>query len=138
MSNRKFTHPYNKDFTIERLRTKYRLHKSLIVGYDFDHTIFDYDGIGGDFSCVIDLLRECSELGFTMCLYTAEHSQRRIQEKIEYCKELGLNVDYVNESPALAGTKKPYFNILLDDTAGLEEAFHILATIVDEIKEGKL
>lgn len=43
---------------------------------------------------------------------------------IEYCKHFGIAVDYINENPEIMNTRKPYYNILLDDRAGLECAFN--------------
>ena len=128
-----FTHPCTKEASIERVWKQYQLYGNLVIGYDFDNTVFDTHKKGGDYSCVIDLLVECSKLGFVMCLYTAEPDEDVLKKKIKYCKKLGINVDFVNESPIL-NTKKPYFNVLLDDTAGLAEAYEILSTIVDKIK----
>lgn len=52
-------------------------------------------------------------------------------------KLLGLDEDfelYTNESPVFPNSEKPYYNILLDDRAGLEESYEILKYVVDEIK----
>ena len=52
-------------------------------------------------------------------------SAERIKEyTIEYCKHFGIAVDYINENPEIMNTRKPYYNILLDDRAGLECAFN--------------
>lgn len=37
-------------------------------------------------------------------------------------------------SSIFSKSKKPYYNILLDDRAGLEESYEILKYVVDEIK----
>lgn len=51
--------------------------------------------------------------------------------KTDYCKHFGIEPDYVNESPLIKGTKKPFFNLLLDDRAGLKEAYTLLIKIID-------
>lgn len=132
---RKFNHPQNRKKLVERLLEKYHKENGLIIGFDFDHTIFDYHNEGGDYSCVIDLLKVCSELGFTMCLWTTEPNEEKLSWKIDYCKELGIKVDYVNESPVkkFKHCVKPYFNILLDDISGLEEAYYILGETIEKI-----
>lgn len=56
------------------------------------------------------------------------------QEKLEYCKSQGIKIDYLNESPFLIGEwkgKKQYFNVLLDDRAGLESAYNNLKYVLD-------
>lgn len=44
-----------------------------------------------------------------------------------------LRVDYINESPIMK-TRKPYYNTLLDDRAGLQEAFGVLDVLIYRIK----
>jgi hypothetical protein len=48
---------------------------------------------------------------------------------------MGLTPDYINESPIkYDDTVKPYFNLLLDDKAGLNEAFDRLIGFNEYIK----
>ena len=121
------THPwFSFSRQSKRLVKCYQEHKNLVIGYDFDGTIYDTNKVGGDFGDVIDLLKKCTDFGFTMCLWTAEPDPEKLAWKIEYAKKLGIGVDYVNESPLMPGTKKPYFNILLDDRAGLPYTYILL------------
>ena len=124
-------HPFCDDGCITRLVKEYETHGKLVVGFYFDNTIFDVHNNGGNYSMVIGLLKKCKELGFILCLYTAELREDWLKWKIDYCKHFGIEPDYVNESPLLPGTKKPFFNILLDDRAGLESAYLILKHVVD-------
>lgn len=96
-----FNHPFNKENCKRRLLEEYYKYGKLTVAFDFDNTIYDYHKNGGDYSEVIQLLQDCSKLGFELILFTS---------------------------------KKPYYNILLDDRAGLEESYEILKYVVDEIK----
>jgi hypothetical protein len=110
-------------------------YNGLIVAFDFDNTIYDTHDNGYDLSEVIKLLKKCSKIkGFTMILFTVEYEQEKIDKKKRYCEELGIRVDYINESPIYTEAKKPYYNILLDDRAGLLEAFDNLSFVVDCIK----
>lgn len=118
---------------MKRLANDYDKHKNLIVAFDFDNTIYDYHNEGGDYSEVIDLLRECSDLGLTMVLFTANEGEDKLNLCEAFCKDRGIRVDYINESPVMA-TRKPYYNILLDDRAGLEEAYITLKSVVGYIK----
>lgn len=126
-------HPYDNRGSYNRLLKEYKTHGKLVVGFDFDNTIFDVHNIGGDYSDIINLLRECKKLGFILCLYTAELREDWLKWKIGYCQHFGIEPDYVNESPLLPGTKKPFFNILLDDRAGLESAYLTLKKIVNYV-----
>lgn len=111
---------------VSRLVRTWKEHNNIVIGFDFDGTIYDTNEIGGDFSRVIELLKECSDFGLTMCLWTAERKEEKLAWKIEYSKSIGIKVDYVNESPLMPGTTKPYFNILLDDRSGLPYTFQVL------------
>ena len=90
---------------------------------------------GEDFSEVIDLLKECSDFGLTLILFTTQENQSEIDWRIKYCEDLGLKVSYVNESPVMTSSKKPYFNILLDDRAGLDSTFYQLFDALQIIKK---
>lgn len=123
-------HPFRSGGCVERLIKEYDEHKALVIGFDFDNTIYDVHDNGGDYTGVINLLKRCKALGFKLCLYTAELDEERLKWKILYCKYKGIEPDYINESPLINGTKKPFFNILLDDRAGLEDAYYNLLTVV--------
>ncbi|QIN96398.1 hypothetical protein DAC17_99 [Bacteroides phage DAC17] len=105
----------------------------LVVAFDFDNTIFDYHNAGLDCHQVIGLLGKCSDLGFIMVLFTANDDAKKLAWMKEYCEHYGIRVDYINESPVMQ-TKKPYYNILLDDRAGLDSAYTILEDAVDRIE----
>lgn len=96
---------------------------------------------GGDYSCVIELLKECSLLGFEMILFTTDEDDYKIMAKQTICMRLGIANITSNtlsapniSSSIFSKSKKPYYNILLDDRAGLEESYEILKYVVDEIK----
>lgn len=126
-----FYHPFCYSGSFGRLCQELDTHKKLVIGFDFDNTIFDVHNKGGDYSQVISVLQRCKELGWTLCLYTAELHEDWLKWKVDYCKHFGIEPDYVNESPLIKGTKKPFFNLLLDDRAGLEEAYTLLIKVID-------
>ena len=121
----------NKRKCIDRLKAEYKKHKNLIIGFDFDNTIYDYHNDNLHLQDIIDILKRCCELNFTMCLYTIPD---RLSFKKKYCKEIGVKYDYVNSSPIMENPSKPYFNILLDDRAGLMSSYEILKQVINELK----
>lgn len=136
-----FNHPFGKEACKKRLLEEYHKYRKLIVAFDFDNTIFDYHNTGGDYSCVIELLKECSLLGFEMILFTTDEDDYKIMAKQTICMRLGIANITSNtlsapniSSSIFSKSKKPYYNILLDDGAGLEESYEILKYVVDEIK----
>lgn len=120
----------------ERLKADYLEHKSLFVAFDYDNTVFDYHSKGIDYSEIIKLLQECKALGFTMILFTGNEGDK-LDVILQDCKDRNIPVDLVNENP-LMKTRKPYYNILLDDRAGLIEAFHLLKKLTDAIQSKQI
>ena len=79
-------------------------------------------------------------LGFEMILFSTEEDEDRIIEKQVECVQMRIG-NLINDmiippftsSRLFPNSKKPYYNILLDDRAGLEESYEILKYVVDEI-----
>lgn len=127
-------HPFDKAKCFSRLISEYQKYDGkLIVAFDFDNTIFDYHNEGGNYSRIINLLKECSDMGFIMILFTCDDSEDSIEWKKKYCSHYGIKIDYINESPIL-NTKKPYYNVLLDDRAGIYEVIDYLEQTLYVIK----
>lgn len=123
--------PFSEDDLVQRLYEECREHKALFIAFDFDNTIFDYHNSGRDFSEVIRILKECSDAGHKMILFTSNEDPEKINFICQYCRHFGIRIDYVNENPEVCeGCRKPYYNILLDDRAGLSEACEILQRIL--------
>ena len=124
---------------IDRLKKEYKEHLKLIIGFDFDCTIYDFHKEGLELQPIISLLKECSDLGFIMCIFSNCDTDANAAWKISHAQKLGIDVKFMNESPVLAESfpidrKKPYFNLLLDDRAGLSASYNILKTTLIELK----
>lgn len=129
-------HPFNQQACLERLKNEYDKYGKLIVAFDFDNTIYDFHKNGGDYSEVIDLLKECIKLEFDLILFTVDEDTDKVTEKIRWLVSNDLwsyksSHFFVNTSPVFNRSRKPYYNILLDDRAGLEESYNILKQVVD-------
>lgn len=135
-SNSIVADPYlNDDMCIERLYENWKSHNGIIIAFDFDNTVFDYYSKGYTYDKVITLLKECKNMGCTLILSTC--CDETIYEFMENkCKEVGINVDYINESPPYIPFtgNKIYYNIMLDDRAGLSAAYKILHETKEKIK----
>ena len=120
----------------DRLKKDYLEHKSLFVAYDYDNTVYDFHHQGINYDKIISLLNVCKSLGFTMILFTGNEG-----EKLEIIKrdleEREIPYDLINENP-LMPTRKPYYNILLDDRAGLKESYNYLKKLTDEIRNKEI
>ena len=129
------TDPYfSTDRNVDRLLEQYKLHGSLIVATDFDDTLFDYHKKGFDYPKVVELLLLCQAMGFTLIMLTTVEDESKLVDNVKYCKLLGLDIKYVNEGPIMPKARKPFFNIYLDDKAGLGQAYDILNQTVNLIK----
>jgi len=124
-------HPFNNLGARERLLSDYKKYGQIVVGLDFDNTIYNHVGSQDEVNEVLQLILRCQALGFPICLFTAEPSSQKLSEKYNYLKDLGINLTYINQSPLMKGTQKPFFSVLLDDRAGLESAYDALLYVVN-------
>ena len=88
------------------------------------------------FSAVISLLQRCSQdPKIVLCLWSICQDEKEIEFKVNYCTEKGIKIDYVGTSPFKMGIgSKQFFNVLLDDRAGLESAYYNLKYVLDNVK----
>lgn len=115
--------------SLERLVDVYREHKSLFVAFDFDLTVFDFHEKGDTHVAIEHILWRAKEAGCQLILFTCREGDD-LEWASHYCKEKGYEPDFVNENPIM-NTRKPYYNILLDDKAGLGEAYTLLNETLD-------
>ena len=129
----------NRENQLTRLTNEYRKHKSLIVAYDFDNTVYDYHGVGYKFDKVTELLRECKELGFYLIVYTCNGEEKYKGIK-KYSNNNKIPYDSINENAPFINFayNKLYYNILLDDRAGLDSAYSTLKELINNIKNGEI
>ncbi|NQX71315.1 hypothetical protein HQN90_35045 [Paenibacillus alba] len=123
---------------IERLVTEWKKYNNLVIAYDYDNTVYDFHRRGHQYHDVIQLLRECKAFGAHLVVFTAS-ADANFPSIINYLEANEIPFDAINESPSfvpVAGGKKIYFNILLDDRAGLSSAYHCLQAALTIIKEG--
>ncbi|WP_044397932.1 hypothetical protein [Lacinutrix sp. Hel_I_90] len=120
----------------ERLKQDYLIHKSLFVAFDYDNTVFDFHNQGINYDKIIDLLRTCKSYGFTLILFTGNEGENLEVIKKDLLKR-NIPFDLINENP-LMKTRKPYYNILLDDRAGLKDSYNTLKRLTDEIRNKEI
>jgi MoaA/NifB/PqqE/SkfB family radical SAM enzyme len=121
---------------ILRLYREWEKHKKLMVAVDFDDTIFDFHKKGNDHSMVINILKKCNELGFYVTIFTASKPERYDFIR-NHMKELGVKIDAINENVVqlpYGNNGKIYYNILLDDRAGLGQAYTTLLSVIEMIR----
>jgi hypothetical protein len=121
----------NINQSVKRLIADYKTHGNLFVAFDFDSTVFDYFNIGDTYPKLESLLRFLKVNNFKLILFTGNEGEK-LQIIIDYCTLHGYAPDYVNESPVMK-TVKPYYNILLDDRAGLSDAYQTLIITLNSL-----
>jgi len=119
------TDPYtNQLAATSRLYTEWKKYNGIIIGVDFDDTINDFHEKGFTYPKAIHAIQKAQAMGCTICSWTANADETAVRTKFE---SLGIAIDYYNTSPVMfEGTPKPYFNLLLDDRAGLGQALDSL------------
>lgn len=120
----------------DRLIKVYEEHGQIILACDFDHTIFDWNGVGDTYPTVEQLLKDVRPYA-KIIIYTCRPKKQYGMIK-EYMESRGLPYDTINEPIVrLAdddGGSKLYYNHLLDDKAGLYSAVVILRDFINMIK----
>ncbi len=117
-----------------RLLTEYEKYGSIVVAYDFDNTVYDFHKKGETYSQVIELLRQLHSINCYMICFTAN-----IDTEFIYSYLMNNNIPYhaVNENPPFfkSDAKKIYYNVLLDDRAGLIQTYQELKLLFTIIKQ---
>lgn len=122
----------------ERLYQEWAKYGKIIIAYDYDDTVFDFHKKGYTYINVIELLRKCKEFGAFLIVHTA-CSKEQEPEMVAYLNSNNIPFDTINENaPFTPFTgRKCYYNIMLDDRAGLIEAFEMLTRVANKIGEAK-
>lgn len=132
--------PYMEtDECVTRLLAEYQAHLRLIVAVDFDDTVYDFHKAGHTYPEIEDLLRRCQALGFYIVLFTGSH-YTEWPRQTAYLEKRGINIHAVNKNPIplpFGNHGKMYYNILLDDRAGLGQAYRTLIQVLNEIEKEK-
>lgn len=114
-----------------KLMDTYLEHGKLIIGVDFDDTVYPYSVSIHSLRPVHNVLKRAIAQGHIICLHTCRSDPKPIAQFFE---QEGLEFHYFNASPVITDIGcKPYFNILLDDKACLEACTKELIKVLDAI-----
>lgn len=125
----------NDDNVYNRLMDEWKKYGKLIIAFDYDNTVFDYSNKNNQCSDVIELLQECKRHGFHMIVFTSCNADR-IPEIESYLQAKNIPYDAINETPEYIPFqgRKVYYNLLLDDRAGLSSAAKVLWRVLYTIR----
>jgi len=119
-----------------RLYKEYIKYGSLVVAYDFDNTVYDFHKKGNTYRQVIKLLQELKRIGCVCICFTANEEETFVRQ---WCSMNAIPLDKLNENPNFfkSTTKKIYYNVLLDDRAGLSQVYQELTLLTNLINNKK-
>lgn len=125
----------NDNHVTNRLITEWNTYKKVIIAYDFDDTIYDYHKRDFKYNDVINLLKEAKEIGAYFIVFTSCDEKQHDFIK-EYLNKNNIPFDKINENMDFIpfSGRKIYYNILLDDRAGLRTAYNCLLEAVNYMK----
>jgi hypothetical protein len=120
----------------ERLLAEYIKHGTLTVGFDFDSTVHDYHKKGESYELVRQLLRDLKEINCVLICWTAYKDHTYV---VQFLEENNIPFDGVNTDGIQLPweSRKPFFNALLDDRAGLIQTYTELLELVQTIQKNK-
>lgn len=115
-----------------RLKKEFLENDKLIIAYDLDSTVYDYHHTGGSFEMVKDIIRKFKDYAYFI-VFTCSESDRFPEIK-EILEKENIPYDAINEdAPFINFTgRKMYYNIFLDDRAGLKQTYDELNRLYDE------
>ena len=123
-------------YELTKLLVAEKKYGKIVVGVDFDDTIFPLDhnpyNVNRCSKVRSLVLQLQTQNRANLCLWTVAEDWSMMYKK-HISKEYGIKFNYFNESPIVHGTdiRKPHFNILLDDKAGLNETIKILEEFIN-------
>ena len=118
----------------QRLLKEYKEHQALVVAFDFDNTVYDYHKNGWKFNNVIFLLQKLKAINCYLIVFTANEDIEFVKK---HCIDNQIPFDAINQHPPFykSESRKIYYNILLDDRAGLKTSFDLLTRLLKEVSK---
>lgn len=125
-------------YTFLRLVEQYQKMDRLIIAYDFDDTVSPYYSNGcGRAANVIRMAKEY--LNAYLIVYTCNQDYNKIKK---YLNDNNIPWDAINENAPFIHfcneKSKLYYNLLLDDKAGLHQAISDLESLINGIINGTI
>lgn len=126
----------DREKSYERLKREFAEHGKLIIAYDFDNTVFDYHNENNSYEMVKKLIRKYKKYAYFI-VFTSSNPDR-YDEIRKILDQENLPYDSINEDAPFIPFKgrKVYYNILLDDRAGLLQTYNELARLYNEVIVG--
>jgi hypothetical protein len=125
---------FNDEPLLEKLKHHYTKNGRIIIAYDFDDTVAP-TYMSKSCDDVIKILKDMRPYASFICFTSNERPEKAksyLKEKDIPCDAFNDNVDWMMER--YGHMRKVYFHILLDDKAGLGQAYRILNKFLEWLK----
>ncbi len=123
------------DAAYNRLWAEYQKHGSLVIGVDFDNTLFDHHNTGESYEMVRQLVRDLKSIGCYITIWTGSNDLKFVGL---FCSDNNIPFDSINEDAphieAKHSSRKIYANAFLDDRGGLICVYNDLTRLVKEVR----
>jgi len=122
------------NYLLLRLIDAYKTHDRLVIAYDIDDTVRPY--YCSSCNAIVELLKNAKEvLNPYFIVYTSNPNIDGIKE---FLNEKGIPYDSINENAPFVpfNNGKLYYNLFLDDKAGLTQTSSTLNDLVQLVKKG--
>jgi hypothetical protein len=129
----------DEDVQLRRLIQVHEEHGGLTVAVDLDNTLFDFHHEKEkhlrkeyDFSEVYTLLARLKAFGCYIIIWTANEDDEFVRT---FLLERNIPYDAINENPPYfkSGSRKIFYNVLLDDAGGLRETYLLLCRFLEHV-----
>ena len=117
----------------ERILEDYKKNGNIIIAYDIDDTVRPYRDSKESCDLVVDLLKRANEvLNASFIVFTSNKNIKKVES---FLNTMGLPYDKINEDMDWVKERditdgKIYYNLFLDDKAGLAESYDALNSLV--------
>ena len=127
------------EHVMRRLLAQHETHGGLTVAVDFDNTLYDYHFEAEkrlrkeyDFSELHKLLVRLKAAGCFIIIWTANDDEEFVRR---FLAEREIPYDVINQNPPYfrSTSRKIFYNVLLDDAAGLRETYLLLCRFLELI-----
>lgn len=126
---------------VDRLFESYLKFGKLIIAVDFDSTLYDFYNEGSKHNMVLDVIKQSYDDGHYIVVFTSSRVDRHDFIKNFIYEKRNVIVHSINKNPIDLpygnDGSKIFYNILLDDRAGLLQSYNILKRTLTKIKRHK-
>lgn len=127
-----------RPYTFLRLVEQYQKNDKLIIAYDFDDTVSPYYS-KSCFRAASAIRAAKDHLNAYLIVYTCNADHEKIKK---YLNDNNIPWDAINENAPFIHfcdeKSKLYYNLLLDDKAGLHQAIEDLETLIYGVMNGTI